>query len=179
MKWLYDWGAWQGVGTVAAVVVALGLQLWAGRVRKIDIERSERNLREQIARSEADRKNDEEQRRREQQRSLYIELTLRIAEDFEAWNAQHAATADRVYRLMASLSALPVAYLQILRHEFGVMPDARHTARIASYGQTKSDKARDEIRSLLYGLTGAGTDQDCEPPGSPTGNRPPAPLTFP
>ena len=179
MSWSDLWSAMQGIGTVGAVIVALGLQRRDDRRHDKDIERTDHNLQAAIERAEQQRRSDQEQRRREQQRALYIQLTLRIAEDYEVWRSNPPAHEDRKHRIGASLSALPIEYLQVLRHEFGVYPDARDTDRISSYGDNRYEKARQEITALLYNLTGAGTNQDYEPPGSPAANRLKRPPYYP
>ena len=155
------------VGTIGAVVVALGLAL-----REARRDRESREAAEQL------RREDEDTRRRAERRALYLRLALEIATDYEPfvtrnpdrWVAAH-------HRILGNLSALPLSYLGLLRWETNLMPDERDRTRyLGIHEEFRSVEIRDEIRALIYNLSGEGA-QDYLPPGSPTANRPrPAPV---
>jgi hypothetical protein len=118
-----------------------------------------------------------------ERRQFEIERVLRVVEHFELYvqeapQGTEGPDSEHAALIRANLSALPLRYLPMFRHAYDVMPDERDGQLHKS--QRRPDRLmwaqagmfREDYMTLLYRLTGGGTNQDYEPIGSPTANRP-------
>lgn len=124
------------------------------------------------ARAEADK--DRKHSRDERTREYILDRAVRISEAYERWHGRGAGKSEARATICACLYALPVRELQVLRWEFEVYPDGRLKGMIDSYNvrDTGPTKARAEIMGLIQRLTDRGPEDDYEPIGSPTADRP-------
>lgn len=148
------------------------------------IRSARRETRDVREAAEAERKANDRARRD----ALHLDLALKLSAAFEDWlrlwrvggpgtpqgPQRDKAVAETEARIRSALTPLPLRELGLFRWQFEVWPDQRDAALYhgAGHPDVLHGKMRDQLLAYVYRLSGLGTNQDYEPPGSPTGSRP-------